>query len=757
MSKTNFKGIPKELKELHQWVCFDVEGSKKIPYIPGTGSMAASNRPSDWRSYAAAKKDVAEGRRQYLGFCFSSSDPYTFIDMDDPDDDDQVQIFERLGTYWQHSLSGRGVHLICRGSFEGAGKHPSRPKAGIFKENRFCLMTGDHDGETTIKVVADADLQRVHAWLSNGGVPESASDPLVEYEADIPDATVIEMGLDRFDKFGELCNGNWEQFEEYHNDHSTADHAFVSMLCDLTKSNAQVRYLFGISGMWNAERAEKKAAHGGRDNYLDRSIRKQRTKQAMELEAACRNPIQFGPVVEYAPVAEEEFRHGQRDLLDSLPKGLIRDIAEYSYRTSYLPLQEASLCAGLMLMSGICGRGFLTPTNSGLNLWLVLVGGTSCGKDEYQQGLKRLIHAVGKDNRNIRTIFGGEVVSGPGLETTFQETPRYISYVPEFGDTFKSLANPNAPDYVRSLTRGMLNSFNSAGRGGSSEGRRKAQGSDEKTYVERPCLCVAGEATPESLYGGMSSRELSTGFLQRFILLDVPASSWSLEENPHHAASPPKDLVERLSRLCLLMDARDQQGRFTVVPASPAAEKLLKDYRDGKRLQIMRCPQGLAVKEVMNRAGLKALRLATLLAVSADYDQPKITEAHARWAIDFVERTDRAVLDRFTTGDIGAGQVKQESDIMRAASEIAGCDEKTKRRMGFSTAMIEGGHFILYQTLKERVVNLPSFSSDRAGAVNAFERCVQNLDTSGRLVRLSKEFACGTLAMGRGQVLCVNG
>ena len=756
MSKTDFDGIPQELKELRQWVCFDTDSAKKVPFIPGTNSMAASNRPVDWRSYEAAKEDVVSGRRQHLGFCFTSSDPYVFIDLDDPEDPDQQAILRRIHTYWQRSLSGVGIHLICRGRFDGPGRHPWFPQAGIFQENRFCLMTGDHDGETTIKAVDQADLQSVHSWLSRGKTSEASAD-LVEYEEDIPDMTVVEMGWERFDRFEALCRGEWRQFDDYNNDHSSADHALVSMLCDLTSCNAQVRRIFEMSGMWTEERAEKKSGHGGVDNYVDRSIRKQRSKQGREAELAKRHPIVFGSVREFVAAPAGEIVQGQRDLIDSLPPGLVRDIAEYSYRTAYLPLQEASLCVSLMLLSGICGRGFLTPSQSGLNLWLILVGGTGCGKDEYQQGLKRLIHAIGKTNHNIRTIFGGEVVSGPGLETTFQETPRYISYVHEFADTFKSLANPTAPDYVKTLYRGMLNSFNAAGKSGSSEGRRKAQGSDEKTYVERPCLCVAGEATPESLYGGISTRELATGFLQRFILLDVPASSWSLEESPHHAASPPKDLVDTLSRLCLMMDARDQQKRFTTVPADEEATALLKDYRDGKRRQIMGCSQGLVVKEAMNRAGLKALRLASILAVSADFDKPVLRAIHAKWAIDFVERTDCAVLARFSAGDIGAGQVKQEADIMRHAVELANSDPAAKRRMGFTEQMIDGGHFILHHILKDRVVNLPSFASDRLGAVTAFERCVQNLETSGRLARMTKDFSADNLSVGYGQVLVVHG
>ncbi|MCP5532340.1 MAG: AAA family ATPase [Akkermansiaceae bacterium] len=294
--ESKFSNIPSELTKLQQWVCFDLDHTgKKIPYIPGTDSMASSNRSRDWRSFRAACADVESGKRQHVGFCFTKDDPYVFIDLDDPEDDDQVKVFKRFDTYAQRSVSGEGCHIICRGTFQGAGKHPKFPHAGLFKQDRFCLMTGDVvTGREEIKEVPTEDLQAIHTWL--GGRPgesESVSADLVEYQSEIPDMTVFEMGCDTFRKFAALSAGRWEQFEEYHNDHSTADHAFIAMLCDLTESNEQVRYLFKISGMWNQERADKKAGHGP-DGYINRTIRKVRAEQERVRNRMAKYTLAFG-------------------------------------------------------------------------------------------------------------------------------------------------------------------------------------------------------------------------------------------------------------------------------------------------------------------------------------------------------------------------------------------------------------------------------------------------------------------------------
>lgn len=753
--------IPEELKALQQWVCFDVLEDKKIPFIPGSDNQAASNRPRDWRSFRAALADVESGKRQYLGFCFSSSDPYTFIDLDDIDDKDQRQIFERLDTYCQRSISGEGCHLICNGTFEGKGKHPAQPAAGIFKQNRFCLMTGDVvAGRDTINVVSDADLQAVHSWL--GGGRDSSEVPLVEYQADLPDQTVFDLGCDRFLKFSEMCCGRWQQYSEFHNDHSTADHAFLAMLCDLTSSNEQVRWLFSHSGMWNEERAAKKSGHGF-DNYVNRTISKIRSSQSRDAERASRVTLCFEerdePEIEeatvVAPVGEPE---GSRDLLDSIPPGLLRDLADYSFATAYLPLQEASLLGPLSFISALCGRGYVTPDNSGLNLWLILVGRTGCGKDELQKSVKRILSGVSKQLPHVRRIFGGELVSGPAVETTFQETLRYISYFKEFGKTFSTLASPNPQEHTRSLVGSLLNSYNAADVGGSIECRKKAKNEGEKPYIERPCLCVMGDSTPGELYGAVSTRELASGFLQRFMLFEVKPESWSLHSNSNSGLPLPKKLADKLGLLAEMMERFDADARAvpTRVRATAKAQKMLSDYALNKRKAIRRNTGPQNSDEVYNRAGLKVARLATIVAVCADFHSPLIEEVHAQWAIELVERLDAQMLAKFSTGEVGTGQVKQEAEILGAAVRLSKLTLKERAALGMVSKVAKAKDFIPLSVLKAEVIQRSSFENDKAGAVTAFERCVASMVRAGVFSQVDENYASDNFDhFKKGSLLCL--
>jgi len=67
-----------------------------------------------------------------------------------------------------------------------------------------------------------------------------------------------------------------------------------------------------------------------------------------------------------------------------------------------------------------------------------------------------------------------------------------------------------------------------------------------------------------------------------------------------------------------------------------------------------------------NRAHLKSLKLAALIAVGINPHQPLVTAEVAQWAIDFVVRDVELVVERFREGDVGQGDSKQFNDAKKA-------------------------------------------------------------------------------------------
>jgi hypothetical protein len=491
---------------------------------------------------------------------------------------------------------------------------------------------------------------------------------------------------------------------------------------------------------------------------VDRTIQKIRANQRRSESLRSRVKLTF--------LEAEEPKRAElttkTNLIETLPDGLVKDIARYSFQSAYFPLQEASLALALSAVSVLCGRAYLTPSKQGLNLWMILVGPSSCGKDEFQDGLGRLFGALHKRGLKSPTdLFGSELASGEAIEQIFSTRKRYLSYTTEFGKKFKQIVAQHAPPHIANLKRGLLNAFNGAGVTGAIRTREKAQrGENDVRVIERPCLVVAGETVPETLYSTMTQADAADGFLQRFILLNVDSESWSSKANKGYGKLPPKGLLDTLERLVMLVDTFDvdnsvKHKEAIVVEATPEAHAMFDAFEFQKRECNRRGEGSPADRELGNRAALKAWRLAALLAVAADLYTPRITAEHLKWAISFVTHCDHALASKFKDGEIGSGQTKQESEIRKAAKHLCALDVKRKRALGIVKLVAALPDLLPLSILKDHVVQSAAFADDRNGAVTAFEKSVESLVKSGFFSKISEDRALDSYGHTKGVLLCV--
>jgi putative DNA primase/helicase len=146
------ENIPGQLTERPQWVCWCLEerdGKKtKVPYIAGGVGRASSTDLLTWRTFEEALEDVKKGRRDGIGFVFSSADPFVGIDLDNCRDPETgaveiwaQKLIDRVQEgYVEASPSGTGVHIIVEGTVRGGGMR--KGKIEMYGRDRFFTMTG---------------------------------------------------------------------------------------------------------------------------------------------------------------------------------------------------------------------------------------------------------------------------------------------------------------------------------------------------------------------------------------------------------------------------------------------------------------------------------------------------------------------------------------------------------------------------------------------------------------------------------------
>ncbi len=137
--------IPEEMRRRRQWVTWKLEERGKVPYIAGGVGKASSTDLTTWRTFEEAVEDVKKGRRDGVGFVFSSGDPFAGVDLDkcrNPETGEleewAAKVVKHLGGYAEVSPSGTGVHIIVR------GKAPNRKRGRVeaYSSERYFTMTG---------------------------------------------------------------------------------------------------------------------------------------------------------------------------------------------------------------------------------------------------------------------------------------------------------------------------------------------------------------------------------------------------------------------------------------------------------------------------------------------------------------------------------------------------------------------------------------------------------------------------------------
>lgn len=139
-----YENLPPELKQEQAWV--NVWNNSKIPMQSTLRKAASSVLPDTWSSFEAAEKAVLSGAYDGLGYVFHDTG-IVGIDIDAGFDDGflsalAIDIVGHCQSYTEKSRSGRGVHILLRGSLPFKGRN-NRNGVEIYRSSRYFIMTGN--------------------------------------------------------------------------------------------------------------------------------------------------------------------------------------------------------------------------------------------------------------------------------------------------------------------------------------------------------------------------------------------------------------------------------------------------------------------------------------------------------------------------------------------------------------------------------------------------------------------------------------
>lgn len=250
--------IPAELRERAQWVAWRLENrdgkTTKVPYRADGNGRASTTDPATWSTFETAVRQSDEIAADGIGYVFAADDPYIGVDLDaDLDKVDRADIVFVLDSYTEQSVSGTGLHVICKATLNGYPRH-RRGGLEVYDAGRFFVVTGDHVlGTPTAIEERQAQLEAVlHQYLPAPETVHGGAQRAVK-PVDLDDQELLEKAMTAKNStiFAALWNGQWEG---RYPSQSEADLALCDLLAFWTgRDPERIDQMFRASGLMRAK------------------------------------------------------------------------------------------------------------------------------------------------------------------------------------------------------------------------------------------------------------------------------------------------------------------------------------------------------------------------------------------------------------------------------------------------------------------------------------------------------------------------
>lgn len=746
-----YKNIPLELQSLKSWVVWryeDIGSAKptKIPYCAHTNKLASVANPETWSTFEQVVTVANSGLYSGIGFVLSDANPYCFIDIDPTEKsefwDKQTKVVDHFDSYTEYSPSGKGLHIIVRGSVPSGRK---RNAIEIYSDLRYMTMTGDVYKNEPIR---SYDSECMALW----GSMEHSSKKVQLYQGmekpEYRDDEILKMATEAVngEKFVNLWEGGWA---EYYQSQSEGDLALVDILAFYSKNKKQISRLFLQSELGQRDKAKRVGYIGymtnkcfdnmlppidmeGLQNRLNEIIEK---KKKIEIEESKKIIYHTETVRETEQTVDVK---SSNDIY-SLPPGLLGEIAQFIYKRAYLPVSEIALAGAIGCMSGICGRSY-NINGAGLNQYVLLLAETGVGKDAMDIGISELFNSVRNTVPAAADFLGPAQLASPQGVVKYMSGGKnsFVTIMGEFGIDMQMMCHRNAPPALVGIKKFLLQIYSKSGKGGVLRPTVYSDKEKNTNTLYSPSFSLLAEGTQSSFYKSLDEGLIADGLLPRFTVIEYGGPR--VEENESASlVKPSYELIEKFGNICAYSLSLNNENKTIDIEMDGDALDIFRQLKKECRLRINSTTEEVT-RQMWNRVNLKSMKLAALVAVGVNPLNPVITPEHANWAINIITNDARNFISKFDNGEVGLDsdendQLKKVIDVIKQYV-MSPYSDVSKYSKGMSN--LHSDKIVPYAFIQRKLASIAVFRKDRLGSSMALKRAISTLIERGDICEMSK-------------------
>ncbi len=404
------------------------------------------------------------------------------------------------------------------------------------------------------------------------------------------------------------------------------------------------------------------------------------------------------------------------------PPGNTGVVARFIFDNSYSPVREVSVAATLGLLAGVCGRGYRTYTGKDLALFIILVAKSGIGKDSTHEGIPAMLK-LSNVHFADRFARAQDFVSGEALHKELLREPGFLALQGEFGRKLKRMSNPTDTP-MQSLRTVMTNAYGKQ----FLEGKSYSNADNTLLGVDWPALSFLGETTPSTFLECLTPDMMGDGFLSRFLCITYEGD----RPPPNRERNIPLDddvlkvwqgMVANLVDFLMPINVKSP---CSVLPNNDAQEKL--ERFEMECIDQLNATDDESERQVWSRAHLKALKVASLLAVMDNPFVPLVRIEHVAWALTLVRRDIELFQSKKRGGDIGVDDDARQRKLITFMRDYL--LKPVPKSYKVPDDMRQNG-IVPRSFLQMRSASLPAFNNHKFGAVRALDDTMRSLIANG--------------------------
>jgi hypothetical protein len=226
---------------------------------------------------------------------------------------------------------------------------------------------------------------------------------------------------------------------------------------------------------------------------------------------------------------------------------------------------------------------------------------------------------------------------------------------------------------------------------------------------------------------------MEDGFLSRFLIVEYEGDR--PPENAQRIDAPDAALKDVLNNMAVQASLMISKDYSCPVGRDEEAATLMHEFNLVCDANI-NATDDESKRQMWNRAALKSLRVAALLAVADNWMTPCIRKHHVEWAQLVVKRDIAVMRRRLETGDVGSGDNARERKMIAILKDYLLHPVPASYKV--SDAMRQN-NIVPRNYLQVRTKQVASFNNHKLGPIRALDDCVTSMIANGYLMEVNKD------------------